>query len=127
MRISDWSSDVCSSDLHQRREERVASLGCEGIDLLGRALLLRLGAHRHEAVGAQRVQGRIDRSEACLVEVAERAFLEGLLDLVAAGGAARQHAEAKGLCIHVARSAGSGGFRTPFYIYRPVIYQTNLY
>src|SRR3546814_15770600 len=69
---------------------------------------------------ADRLQGRIDRSEACLVEVAERAFLEGLLDLVAAGGAARQHAEAKGLCIHVARSAGSGGFRTPFYIYRLV-------
>src|SRR3546814_16691196 len=28
MRISDWSSDVCSSDLWQRRAGRVVAIGC---------------------------------------------------------------------------------------------------
>src|SRR3546814_12915807 len=28
MRISDWSSDVCSSDLRMRHQERVARLKC---------------------------------------------------------------------------------------------------
>src|SRR3546814_7837661 len=38
MRISDWSSDVCSSDLsHQRRTGSALQLPPEGDDLLGRA------------------------------------------------------------------------------------------
>src|SRR3546814_16275709 len=31
MRISDWSSDVCSSDLHRRREARVEVAGADEI------------------------------------------------------------------------------------------------
>src|SRR3546814_17525681 len=44
MRISDWSSDVCSSDLrHRHREDRdVLHLG--GVDDLLRAILAALGA-----------------------------------------------------------------------------------
>src|SRR3546814_3641669 len=32
MRISDWSSDVCSSDLFNLRRERLALSGCREVD-----------------------------------------------------------------------------------------------
>src|SRR3546814_3647682 len=55
MRISDWSSDVCSSDLHRLRRRRggVALLHHHPADVLGH----RLAALVH-AAGAQ-----VDRSE----------------------------------------------------------------
>src|SRR3546814_10342353 len=66
MRISDWTSDVCSSDLHFCRlvERR---LGLEGRhDLLHRRLLAALEAHKDEAVpdlALDRLQAELDRVE----------------------------------------------------------------
>src|SRR3546814_19720863 len=39
MRISDWSSDVCSSDLHQAREDLVGDIGLLDLDLEEAAVL----------------------------------------------------------------------------------------
>src|SRR3546814_5169502 len=35
MRISDWSSDVCSSDLRRRKIQRLAARPCDGLDQIG--------------------------------------------------------------------------------------------
>src|SRR3546814_15971237 len=52
MRISDWSSDVCSSDLHLAREV----LGLVGDDAPARAIGLDRGEHVIDAVERPAVQ-----------------------------------------------------------------------
>src|SRR3546814_8159819 len=61
MRISDWSSDVCSSDLHQRDQQvgkRQQQRGGEqpGLQVLLRALLIEAGGGTHRQA-AERRQG----------------------------------------------------------------------
>src|SRR3546814_17142502 len=66
MRISDWSSDVCSSDLHRGREEQ-ANERCQRA-VAGAAAAGRLGRHIRDRahVGPDRRQ-----DPACAVALAE--------------------------------------------------------
>src|SRR3546814_4493662 len=62
MRISDWSSDVCSSDLGLGKETSAGSVRRLFLGL-GRAADgdRRLGVHRHQIVGAGDEGDRVDR------------------------------------------------------------------
>src|SRR3546814_5077648 len=56
MRISDWSSDVCSSDLRARAAdimfEQIVKLGLEGgVPLCGSIFALQIEDERHERFG----------------------------------------------------------------------------
>src|SRR3546814_6941376 len=61
MRISDWSSDVCSSDLQAGRRDPGGADGDHAVDGvagqagLGQAVLRRLGQQRHRVVDEERV------------------------------------------------------------------------
>ena len=68
--------------------------------LLVGALLLGHLAARDQALPLEFGQCRIDGAETGLVNVTERAFLEGLFDFVTAGVAAAECAEAEDLRVH---------------------------
>src|SRR3546814_201812 len=51
MRISDWSSDVCSSDLRLQKEERPMELGMIGLGKMGANMAQRLVRGGHDVVG----------------------------------------------------------------------------
>src|SRR3546814_15449347 len=60
MRMSDWSSDVCSSDLEEDLAFRLVAAQAELLDLLGRcgvALGVRALEPAHEALGVDAVDG----------------------------------------------------------------------
>src|SRR3546814_4924467 len=60
MRMSDWSSDVCSSDLEEDLAFRLVAAQAELLDLLGRcgvALGVRALEPAHEALGEDAVDG----------------------------------------------------------------------
>src|SRR3546814_5892434 len=99
MRISDWSSDVCSSDLNRLGQALVASgRPDEAISLLKRTLKLATDAgHRDQAyvllvldnlAGAYLLNHDLDAAETCLDEALSRAertlpannFRRGLLE-----------------------------------------------
>src|SRR3546814_4262315 len=99
MRISDWSSDVCSSDLNRLGQALVASgRPDEAISLLKRTLKLATDAgHRDQAyvllvldnlAGAYLLNHDLDAAETCLDEALSRAertlpannFRPGLLE-----------------------------------------------
>src|SRR3546814_14256928 len=79
MRISDWSSDVCSSDLEPALVPRVANTaidgerrrdveGAVGIDGVGAArLLIALGEHREDRRTAEQQIGGLDVDIVALV------------------------------------------------------------
>src|SRR3546814_12044501 len=77
MRISDWSSDVCSSDLHDlvgdlAQDEAVVGPvevagdvdGCADVDLAGTERLRERGAGRLDVVGAAQADGDDGRAGA---------------------------------------------------------------
>src|SRR3546814_8660881 len=100
MRISDWSSDVCSSDLPHRdaavddmhrplgRDEAVddvaepvdhrrqlqMTIGCEGETRARRRLILRLGAPFREALRGRRVEkeGRAEQRRDLFLDLEDR-------------------------------------------------------
>src|SRR3546814_1656075 len=62
MRISDWSSDVCSSDL-------LVSLGCEGFDREGLAAAITQSGRPVETVVIQQAGGTRSSIEAAVAAV----------------------------------------------------------
>src|SRR3546814_1558290 len=85
MSISDWSSDVCSSDLHRAEVEIDRHLG----DLRGKAVG-RIGAAL--AVGVELCRWRVEGAAAA-EHVAARVLLQpGEVDLVHRNAVAHQHA-----------------------------------
>src|SRR3546814_13250428 len=67
MRISDWSSDVCSSDLGIDAVEDIADVALRRIGngaSLFRIIVLVIGGHRHEAAGQPEVVELVDGRDA---------------------------------------------------------------
>src|SRR3546814_1997161 len=95
MRISDWSSDVCSSDLHHR-ELVVARLAQD-----------RLGLHRHVARGERQVLGQLRAHRV------RRAWVDGVQELeLLVGLVAQLAADAIGqLVLAELACSGLGGDR----------------
>src|SRR3546814_15980942 len=81
MRISDWSSDVCSSDLPRRQRHRRLAIFAERLGHLRRDI--NLARERRVAGGEDRL-GRVR-----LADHSARAELEGIVDLGMPGLAAR--------------------------------------
>src|SRR3546814_12934386 len=87
MRISDWSSDVCSSDLRLRggnlSAPRVLSLGLDRLGLLATTLLARLLGGRGRELERELAVLDGDIDLAAVEELAEQQFLgKWLLDLL---------------------------------------------
>src|SRR3546814_10429081 len=59
MRISDWSSDVCSSDLHDGSSQEAGSAGVVGLALRGGRLERRLPAAMRVHGHRPRVSGQV--------------------------------------------------------------------
>ncbi len=72
----------------------------DGVDLLVGPLLLGHLPAGDQALLVEPCERRVDGAETGLVDVAERPLLEGLLDLVAAGVAPAEDAEAEGFRVH---------------------------
>src|SRR3546814_20157905 len=79
MRISDWSSDVCSSDLDALDDERHADEPVRGADELHHLDLAPPGEHRH-ADGVEAEHQRGDPEHHGRGEEAQADLVEGLLD-----------------------------------------------
>src|SRR5690606_10659792 len=82
--------------------------------LVGPAFLLK-GPRLGQSLGQQPRERRVDRTEAGALEMRERAFLEGLLDLVAGGLFLEEDGEAQGLHVHRNRPAGDCTYRIDIY------------
>src|SRR3546814_7664940 len=97
MRISDWSSDVCSSDLHQRRQHELPPRRVQSVDLpqdvlemmlpgmrqVQQLLLVRAPGARGEGVQHRLPDvGRaaIDQDNACLAATTQRVPKTGCQD-----------------------------------------------
>src|SRR3546814_2625762 len=99
MRISDWSSDVCSSDL--LRKDRIAvAPEAEALPVLHRQILLRLGALHRRDVGRVVETGELCRCRARAVDVGvarltlRRKPAEGAAEVDAGGDARPRHVRA---------------------------------
>src|SRR3546814_17681323 len=79
MRISDWSSDVCSSDLDALDDERHADEPVRGADELHHLDLAPTGEHGH-ADGVEDEHQRGDQEHHGRGEEAHADLVEGLLD-----------------------------------------------
>src|SRR3546814_10174596 len=88
MRISDWSSDVCSADLVTERLEQI---------VFGHRLDER---HRHLALGER---GAVEQGDLIVIELAERAYSAGVQIGIVTGLGSR--CEGAGPC----RCGGEGG------------------
>src|SRR3546814_19862559 len=93
MRISDWSSDVCSSDLQ------------------GAAQFLDDPLHQVATLGAQVVEPRLDRRAGVRVDLGERQVLEFVLDVVDADPRRQRRVDVHGLRSEE-RRVGKEGFST---------------